>query len=359
MLDTTVRIARAQKKALGKALLLVSWAPAITLLAFMPILIARPGWNAISTVLTLAAFILGATRLYVWLTDRAISSAYLSFTIFALLAYGALGFYGYGPTTAAGPALFLGLVAGNLISKRKRDRALLTASTCLIVISIGIYNAQGTISVAPPEIWYSIIFSNHQRVMLLASTLAGIYLTYRLAIPFQIASSQLVTLLARDAEEVSQAEVSVELVHEMYRDIPGVTIELDDADRVVMLSREAEACLKLTENSAMGHYSETRLISVTDIDLMIHGTNTSSLKTAVTVDTPWSNSPQRLEVRSILAPSKAQHKILTFTPFNQSNHKVGQFITQQLQEVVTIGDDEELYLAIFNLDIYREKSRRT
>src|SRR6056300_1711042 len=358
MLDTSLHIARTQKESLRKALLFMSWVPAITLLIFIFSLIFRPEWTSVSTGLTFAGLILAATRLYVWFTNQALSNVYLFFTIFVLVSFGALGFYGYGPTTAAAPSAFLGVVAGNLIFKRKRDRMLLTASTCLILIAIGSYNAQEMITIAPPVAWYSLSFGNHQSYLLLAASLAGMYLVYRLAGPFQVATSQLEALLAMDAEEVSKAEVSAELVHEMYRNIPGITIELDDADRIVMLSREAEACLKLSDNSALGHYSETRLISVTDIDLMIHGTDTSRLKTAVTVDTPWSDSPQRLEVSSILGPSQARHKILTFAPLNQINQKLGQFITQQLQELVTIDDDKELYLAVFNLDIYSAKTSR-
>ena len=359
MLDTSVQIARTQKESLRKALRLISLLPAVIMVIFIPIsIILRPEWNDLSTALMFACLILGATRLYVWITKQALSNVYLFFNIFVLVTFGALGFYGYGPTTAAIPSTFSAVVAGNLILKRKRDRRLLTASTCLILISVGSYNAQGSITIAPPEAWYSLIFGDHQRYLVLAASLAGIYLMYRLIRPFRVATSQIEALLTKDAKEVSQAEVSAELVQEMYRNIPGITIELDDADRVVMLSREAEACLKLSDNSALGHYSETRLISVSDIDLMIHGTDTSKLKTSVTVDTPWSDSPQRLDVSSILGPSQARHTILTFSPVNQINQKLGQFITQQLQELVTIGDDEELHLAVFSLEIYSAKSIR-
>src|SRR6056300_1671436 len=172
MLDTSLHIARTQKESLRKALLFMSWVPAVTMLIFIPILILRPEWTPVSTGLTFAGSILGATRLYVWFTNQALSNVYLFFTIFVLLTFGALGFYGYGPTTAAVPSTFLAVVAGNLILKRKRNRRLLTASTCLILISIGSYNAQETITIAPPEAWYSLIFGNHQRFLLLAASLA-------------------------------------------------------------------------------------------------------------------------------------------------------------------------------------------
>src|SRR6056300_1780653 len=110
MLDTSLHIARTQKESLRKALLFMSWGPAVTMLIFIPILILRPEWTPVSTGLTFAGLILGATRLYVWITNQALSNVYLIFTIFILLTCGTLGFYGYGPTAAAAPLTFLALI---------------------------------------------------------------------------------------------------------------------------------------------------------------------------------------------------------------------------------------------------------
>ena len=355
MLDSSEQIVQRQQAALRKAMDLLSWIPGAGTAVVLLAVLNRTELNAISLLLLVIGLTMSLTRLYYWKNRQPPPNTYLSAITIVMIVFSAIGYFGYGPTSAALQAGLVALVAGYLTAETPRRRAALALSTCGLFFAIGIYNADHTISVTSPSDWYSLVTGSQQWIGL-ASTAVALYLIYHLLTSFQIANSQLQSLLKKDAQEVSIAETSADAVFEIYTGIPGITIELNEKDQIVSLSRDAEKFLELKPSSTP-HYAETRLIRVSDIEFALNGANSKNVKAAITVDVPWSNQAHQLEISSSYDASLHKHKIVTFTPIEDTNYEPGKFTTQELHEIAASGSYETLHLVAFSIDLFKIKTR--
>ena len=355
MLKSSEQILQRQKTTLESAFSLLSWIPVAATAITVPAVLSRTEVNSVSLILAVLAITMSLARLSLWLQKRPISNRYLAATIILMICFSGIGYYGYGSAAAAVQAGFVALVAGNLIASEVRNRAIVTISACALFFAVGIHNSNGMITVAPTENWYDLIAGN-QRLTALGSSLVALYLIYRFLVSFQIANSQMLALLKQNADEVSTAETSAEVLSNLYKGIPGAVIELDENDRIVTLSRDAEKFLDLKPSSTP-HYAETRLIRVSDIEFALNGANSKNVKAAITVDVPWSNQAHQLEISSSYDASLHKHKIITFTPIEDTNYEPGKFTAQELHEIAASGSYETLHLVAFSIDLFKIKTR--